>query len=163
MHVVVFTGLFCMDSLEMRGGGVVPALRCWFGCNRWFLWALSCEWGCSIPSYNDRGPQAPSFCPSGAKNWSVRWVHVDPLTYFHLDFICSAQLPSLLISPLSLLTLFIFLFSSFHLDSLLFFVLVFDSRSCFLPGTFRFFCVCPSADVLVAEDSCLRMKTKVSF
>lgn len=51
-------------------------------CNRWFIWSLSCEWGCTIPSTNDRGSQAPSVCPCGAKNWSVWWV---PLGFLHLQ------------------------------------------------------------------------------
>lgn len=56
-------------------------INAWSDCNRWFIRSLSCEWGCTIPSTNDRGSQAPSICPCGAKNWSVWWV---PLGFLHL-------------------------------------------------------------------------------
>lgn len=57
-------------------------LNRWFDHNRWFIRALSCEWGCAIPSTNDRGSQAPSVCPSGPKNWPVWWVPADYFNFF---------------------------------------------------------------------------------
>lgn len=43
-------------------------VNAWSGLNRGFILSLSCEWGCTIPSTNDRGSQAPTICPRGAKN-----------------------------------------------------------------------------------------------
>lgn len=68
------------DNCSKLSGVSFPLLNGWFDRNRWLIWALSCEWGCTIPSANDRGSQAPSFGPSGAKNWPVWWVPVDYFT-----------------------------------------------------------------------------------
>lgn len=85
-----------------------PLVNGWFDRNRWFIRALSCEWGCTVPSTNDRGSQAPSFCPSGAKNWPVWWVPVDYFTFFDLHHSWTSSLRynlvSLNISPLAHLT-----------------------------------------------------------
>ncbi len=85
-----------------------PLVNGWFDRNRWFIWALSCEWGCTVPSTNDRGSQTPSLCPSGAKNWPVWWVPVDYFTFFgpHRSWTSSLRysLVSLNLSPLAHLT-----------------------------------------------------------
>lgn len=76
--------LFFSSDCNVLSAACFPWVNGWFDHNRWFIWALSCEWGCTVPSTNDRGSQAPSFCPSGAKNWSVWWVPVDYFTFFDL-------------------------------------------------------------------------------
>lgn len=82
-----------------------------FNCNRWLIRALSCEWGCTIPTYNDWGSQASSFCPSCTENWPVWWVQVDCFPHFLFTQVEHHSPLQPHLSPLSLLTLF-FLFSS---------------------------------------------------
>lgn len=50
----------------------------WFGLNRWFVRAFSCEWGGSISSSNDRGSRTPPLCTCRATGWTVRWVGAAP-------------------------------------------------------------------------------------
>ncbi len=46
----------------------------WFGLSRWFVRAVSCEWGGSLSSSNDRGSWTPPLCTCRATGWTVRWV-----------------------------------------------------------------------------------------
>lgn len=130
----------------------------WFDHNRWFLRALSCEWGCTLPSYNDRGSQAPSFCPSGAKSWPVWWVPVDYFTLFILASVglhpASTTFVSLSLPPFAHLTsssrqnlhlldfsLFYFLHVSVLLPGSSFFNPLLPA-SCFFKLNHFFWCCC---------------------
>lgn len=68
--------LVCPDLSSTVTSTWVNAWSDWY---RRFIWSLSCEWGCTIPSTHDRGAQAPSLCPRRAKNWSVWWVSLGVL------------------------------------------------------------------------------------
>lgn len=98
--------LLCMDGV--LSAVCFPLVNGWFDHNRWFIWSLSCEWGCTIPSTNDGGSQAPPFGPSGAKNWPVWWVPVDYFTFSDLHHSWTSSLRynlvSLNLSPLAHLT-----------------------------------------------------------
>lgn len=115
----------------------VSLVKRWFDHNRWFIWALSCEWGCSISSNNDRGSQAPSFCPSGATNWPVWWVHVDYFTLFdfHHSWTSSScyNLTSLNLSPLARLTLFFSTLPPSWVLPFYFFLVYFSFCICLVP------------------------------
>ncbi len=45
-----------------------------FGLSRWIVWTVSCEWGGSLSSSNDRGSWTPPLCTSRATGRTVRWV-----------------------------------------------------------------------------------------
>lgn len=120
--------LFFSSDCSVLSAACFPWVNGWFDHNRWFIWALSCEWGCTVPSTNDRGSQAPSFCPSGAKNWSVWWVPVDYFTFFDLHHSRTTSLcyslVSFNLSPLAQLTCLFFstLTSSLYVTSCIFMV-----------------------------------------
>lgn len=104
--------LFFSSDCCVLSAACFPWVNRWCDHNRWFIWALSCEWGCTVPSTNDRGSQAPSFCPSWAKNWPVWWVPVDYFTFFDLHHSRTTShcygLVSFNLSPLAQLTCLFF-------------------------------------------------------